>query len=63
MAMLDQKETLKKWWEFLPDYLIGVQRVLTQIEETVDEFAVQRERLVRAMGRQEEPATAAAQPR
>lgn len=65
MAMLDQKETLKKWWELLPDYLVGVQRVLTQVEQTVDEFAVQRERLVRAMGRREEvkSATAAAQPR
>jgi len=51
LALLDQKETLKEWWVLLPGYITDAQRVLTQISETVDQVAVQTEKLGRTFGR------------
>ena len=50
MALLDQQEMLKKWWASLPEYITDSQRVLTQVEETVEEFSEQREKLGRMIG-------------
>jgi hypothetical protein len=54
MAMIDQKKTIKKWWALLPDYLASVQRVLTQVEEAVNELAIQREKLAHLIEHEEE---------
>ena len=51
LALLDQKETLKEWWALLPGYITDAQSVLTQISETVDQIAVQTEKLGRTFGR------------
>jgi hypothetical protein len=45
LALLDQKETVRAWWDALPGYIEGVQQVLGQVEKAVAEVAVQRERL------------------
>lgn len=50
LALIDQKDALKEWWALLPGYITDVQRVLTQISETVDEVAVQTEKLSRTFG-------------
>jgi hypothetical protein len=45
LAMIDQQDTLKQWWALLPGYIAEVQKVLNQVEETVDEVASQRDKL------------------
>ena len=50
MALLDQQEMLKKWWASLPETITDIQRVLTQVEETVEEFSERREKLGRMIG-------------
>jgi hypothetical protein len=51
LAILDQQETVKGWWNALPGYIDTVQRVLVQAEQTVAEVAAQRERLHRILNR------------
>ncbi len=51
LAMLDQKDVLGAWWKVLPSYIGQVQVLLTQAEGAVEEFAAQRERLGKALGR------------
>ncbi|MGA2806585.1 MAG: hypothetical protein ABSE87_00550 [Terracidiphilus sp.] len=51
LAMLDQKETLRAWWDALPGYIDDVQGLLSQVQGTVEELAVQRERLRRILAR------------
>ncbi len=45
LAMIDQQDTLKKWWSVLPTYIGDVQRLLETVEGTVDEFAAQRQKI------------------
>ena len=49
LAVLDQQETVKAWWNALPGYIEQVQHVLGQVEEGVAEVAAQRERLHRIL--------------
>jgi hypothetical protein len=51
LAMLDQQETVKAWWNALPGYIDTVQQLLGQVEQTVAEVAAQRERLHRILTR------------
>jgi hypothetical protein len=51
LAMLDQQDSVKKWWTHLPAYIANVQNVLTQVEGAVEEFAAQREKFGKVMGR------------
>ena len=51
LAMLEQQETLKKWWVLLPGYIVQVQNVITQVEGAVEQFAEQREKLGNVLGR------------
>lgn len=51
VALIDQQEMVKKYWALLPQYMADVQHVLTQVQETVDEVAAQRDKLGRALGR------------
>jgi hypothetical protein len=51
LALLDQQETLRSWWNTLPAYIDEVQGLLTQVQGTVEELAAQRERLRRILAR------------
>jgi hypothetical protein len=51
LALLDQQEAVKEWWNALPGYIENVQYVLGQVEQTVAEVASQRERLHRILTR------------
>ena len=51
LTLLDQKETLNAWWNALPVYIDDIQRLLDQVQETVEEIAIQREKLHRIMAR------------
>jgi hypothetical protein len=45
LAMLDQPETLRTWWEALPGYIDQVQHIIGRVQDTVNEVAAKREEL------------------
>lgn len=45
LTLLDQEETIRSWWSVVPGYIDDVQRVLTQVETTVDDIEAKRETL------------------
>ncbi len=45
LALLDQKETLRAWWNQVPGYLDQAERVLDQVQETLESIAANHERL------------------
>jgi hypothetical protein len=51
LAMLNEKETLLSWWNAMPGYVDQVQRVLTQVQTTVDDVDAKRESLHRLLAR------------
>ncbi len=51
LALIDQQDSMKKWWSLLPGYIAQVQGVLNQVEEAVEEFAKQREKIGNVLGR------------
>ena len=51
LALLDQKETLHSWWNTLPVYIDQVQRVLNQVQTTVEDVSAKREALRRVLSR------------
>jgi hypothetical protein len=53
LAILDQPETLHSWWNALPGYIDQTQQVLAQVQDTVNEIALKREALRRALARKD----------
>lgn len=51
LAMLDQKETVSLWWSQLPETVNQVQDFLGQVQHTLDEVSVQRDKLARVLHR------------
>jgi hypothetical protein len=51
LAVLDQQETLRSWWNALPGYIDQVQGLLGQVQDTVNDVAIKREALRRALAR------------
>jgi hypothetical protein len=51
LVLLDQKKTMSSWWNALPGYIDDIQRLLGQAQETVEEIALQREKLRRILAR------------
>ena len=51
LAMLDQQEVLRAWWNALPGYLEETQRLLGRVQSAVDELSAQRERLRKVLAR------------
>jgi hypothetical protein len=49
LALLDQKETLRAWWNQVPGYLDQAERILDQVQETLDAIAVNHERLAQIL--------------
>lgn len=48
LTLLDQQETIREWWNSLPQYLDEAQNLLDQAQITIDDLAAKREKL-RAM--------------
>lgn len=46
MAMLDNKELVTEWWNALPGYLDTAQRMLDQVQETVDDVSAKRDKVM-----------------
>jgi len=51
LALLDQQQTLKSWWNILPVYLDEFQATLGKVQKTVGEVEAKRARLHQIMGR------------
>jgi hypothetical protein len=51
LAMLEQPETLRSWWNALPGYIDQAQQILGQVQDAVNEVAVKREALRRVLAR------------
>jgi hypothetical protein len=51
MALLEQQETLRAWWNEIPDYLDEAQRLLDHVQGAVAQLAGQREKLRRILSR------------
>ena len=51
LALLDQQETVRAWWNALPGYIDDVQSVLGKVEQSVAEVENQRARLQKAFSR------------
>lgn len=45
MAMVEEKELVKQWWEALPGYLNTTQRILDQVQQTIDDIAAKRDKV------------------
>lgn len=51
LAALEHKEVVKEWWEALPTYLERTQRMLDQAQETIDDLAAKRDKVMSIFGR------------
>jgi len=49
LVVMDQKETLERWWSTLPEYIDDVQKTLDQVQKAVETVDVQRERVSRVL--------------
>jgi len=45
LALLDQQDTLRSWWNRLPGYMDEFQHLLGEVQGSVENIAAQRERL------------------
>ena len=45
LALLDEQDTLRLWWDALPVYLDEAQALLGRVQGAIDDVATQRERL------------------
>jgi len=51
LALLDQQETLREWWSRVPGYVDDAQRLLVQVQDTVEDSAEKREKLRQILAR------------
>lgn len=51
LALLDQQDVVLKWWDSLPAHISNVQKVLGQVQETLDDVVIQREKLAKLLNR------------
>lgn len=52
LAMVEEKELVKEWWDALPGYLNKTQRVLDQAQETIDDIAAKRDKVMSILGKE-----------
>ena len=45
VTLLDQKETVREWWNALPRYLDDAQHLLDQAQHTIDDLSAAREKV------------------
>ena len=51
LALLDQQQVVRTYWNRIPDYVDQVQTFLGRVQEGVDEFAAKRDSLEQALTR------------
>ncbi len=45
LALLEEQDTVRAWWNVLPQYLDDAQRLLNQAQMTIDDLSAKRDRL------------------
>lgn len=55
LAMLDQEETIRRWWEALPAYVDRAQMMLEQVRDVMEDVAEKGEAVRRALSREPRP--------
>ncbi|HEV2134956.1 MAG TPA: hypothetical protein VGR47_12030 [Terracidiphilus sp.] len=56
LAMIDQQETMRVWWNALPVYLDEAQSLLNRVQGAMDDVSVQHEKLRQVFSRTAESA-------
>lgn len=51
LAMVEEKELVKECWEALPDYLNSAQRMLDVAQQTIDDIAAKRDKILSIIGK------------
>lgn len=51
LAMLDQQEAVRRWWNALPIYLDEIQSVVGRAQDAVEDLSAQGEKLKRVLNR------------
>ncbi|MGA8741592.1 MAG: hypothetical protein WB561_10450 [Terracidiphilus sp.] len=51
LAMLDHQETVSQWWKAMPGYIDRAQRMMEQVEETVERITEKSSALRRAISK------------
>ncbi len=46
LALLENKEIVREWWESLPGYLDDAQRMLDQAAATIDDLSAKRDKVM-----------------
>ena len=52
LALLDHEDTLRRWWEAMPEYVDRAQYMLEQVQDVVDDIAEKGESLRRVLTRE-----------
>jgi hypothetical protein len=55
LAMMDQEETLRRWWEALPGYVDRAQMMLEQVRDVMEDIAEKGEAVRRVLSREPRP--------
>jgi|NGEPerStandDraft_6_1074524.scaffolds.fasta_scaffold399191_1 hypothetical protein len=51
LALLEEQETVRAWWNALPAYLDNAQRLLEEAQKTIDDLSSKRDKLRSLFGR------------
>jgi hypothetical protein len=51
LALLDQQDTVRCWWQALPGYIDEVQQVLNKVQDAVNDVEAKRETLARILSK------------
>lgn len=55
LAMMDNEEALRRWWEALPEYVDRAQYMFEQVREVVDDITEKGEAMRRVLRREPRP--------
>jgi hypothetical protein len=56
LAMIDQQETMRAWWNALPVYLDEAQNLLNRVQGAMDDITQQQQKLRQVFSREAETA-------
>jgi hypothetical protein len=51
LTMLDEQDTIREWWDAIPGYLDGAQRVLDNVNNTVEVLIDKRNQIMAILGK------------
>jgi hypothetical protein len=51
LALLDQQETLHRWWTSLPGYIGEIEQLMANVQGAVDDLAARRAKLLQILAK------------